>query len=222
MEIIIGLLALIISVILHELMHGVVGNKLGDPTPKLLGRLTLNPIKHIDPIGSIVVPAIFILQSTITGVPFVFGWAKPVPINPMHFKDPRKDMALVALAGPATNFAIAAIAILVYKLIFQNESLLTAFTQGGSNFLGLGILFIANLITINLALAFLNLVPIPPLDGSKILEAFLPESLAMSYEKIAPYGFIILLTLFFIPGPLNLSNILDSLMTATLQFFGLL
>lgn len=222
MEIIIGLLALIISVILHELMHGVVGDKLGDPTPKLLGRLTLNPIKHIDPIGSIVVPAIFILQSTITGVPFVFGWAKPVPINPMHFKDPGKDMALVALAGPATNFALAALAIIVYKLIFQNESLLTAFTQGDSNFLGLGILFIANLITINLALAFLNLVPIPPLDGSKILQAFLPENLAMSYEKVAPYGFIILLALFFIPGPLNLSNILDSLMTATLQFFGLL
>ena len=221
MEIIIGLFALIISVILHELMHGVIGDRLGDPTPRLLGRLTLNPIKHIDPIGSIVVPAVFILQSTITGVPFVFGWAKPVPINPLHFKDPRKDMALVALAGPATNFALAAAAAIIYKLIFQNESLLTAFTQGPS-VLGLGFLFIANLITINLALAFLNLVPIPPLDGSKILQAFLPESLAISYEKIAPYGFFILLALFFIPGPLNLSSILDTLMTATLSFFGLL
>lgn len=222
MEIIIGLLALIISVILHELMHGVVGDKLGDPTPRLLGRLTLNPLKHIDPIGSIVVPAIFILQSTVTGIPFVFGWAKPVPINPLHFKDPRKDMALVALAGPATNFVLAAVAIMIYKLIFQNENLLTAFTQSGSSFLGLGLLFISNMITINLALAFLNLMPIPPLDGSKIVQAFLPENLAISYERIAPYGFIILLALFFIPGPLNLSNILDSLMTATLQVFGLL
>lgn len=222
MEIVLALAALIISVILHELMHGVVGDKLGDPTPRLMGRLTLNPIKHVDPVGSLLIPIFFIIQSQITGIPFVFGYAKPVPINPLHFKDPRKDMALVALAGPATNFAIAALAIFVYKFFFQNEGFIGALSSGNTTLIGLTVLFLANLITINLALAFLNLIPIPPLDGSKIVQAVLPENLAIAYEKIAPYGFFILLALFFIPGPFNLSNLLDSLMKSTLQLFGLL
>jgi len=222
MEIIIPLTALIISVVLHEVMHGFVGNRLGDPTPKMLGRLTLNPIKHLDPWMSVALPALLVL----IGSPIIFGAAKPVPINPIHFKDPRKDMALVALAGPLTNFSLALLGIALFKLIFQSDTFSLMFlTQGISATSPLSwlVLFLSSHITINLVLGFLNLIPIPPLDGSKVLSAFLPEEIAASYERLAPYGIFILFALLLFPlGPLNIGNLLQFLLTTTLRLFGLL
>lgn len=225
MEIIIPLLALIISVVLHELMHGVTGDKLGDPTPGMLGRLTLNPIKHLDPWMSVALPGLLVL----IGSPIIFGAAKPVPINPINFKDPKKDMAIVALAGPLTNLTLAVLSAGVFKLLFQNQTFLNAFlTQGpqaisATTPLSILMLFLTSMVTINLILAFLNLIPIPPLDGSKILQAFLPEEIAASYERMAPYGIFIILALFLFPiGPLSLSNFLSYLLQASLRLLGLM
>ncbi|OGY59050.1 MAG: hypothetical protein A3H06_00285 [Candidatus Colwellbacteria bacterium RIFCSPLOWO2_12_FULL_44_13] len=152
---------LIFSVVVHEVSHGMIAYKLGDQTAKLQGRLTLNPLKHLDPIGSFIVPLVLILLPG----DFVFGWAKPVPYNPYNLKDPKKGGGLIAAAGPLSNFAIAAIFGIVLKLVsisnFGNELLFTAFHY---------------IIWINLLLAVFNLVPIPPLDGSKVLYALLPES----------------------------------------------
>jgi len=160
---IVFIIVLIISIILHEVSHGFMANFLGDPTAKLQGRLTLNPIKHIDPIGSILLPALLIFS----GSKFLFGWAKPVPFNPYNLKrGGRFAEALVALAGPMTNIAIAFFVVLLYKtgLVTQNIAFMAVY--------------------MNVFLAFLNLLPIPPLDGSKILPAFLPKALQVKLEGI--------------------------------------
>jgi Zn-dependent protease len=191
------IIILVFSAVLHEIMHAAVANRLGDPTARLMGRLTLNPIPHLDPIMSVLVPAILILSN----FPILFGAAKPVPVNPIHFKDPKKDMALTALAGPLTNFAIAAIAAQFVKFIP-----LDFYTQ--EIFLWV--------VRINLYLAFLNLVPIPPLDGSKVLAAFLPNDLVRSYLSIQQYGIFILLAFIFLYG-----RALSSLVALSMQLLGL-
>lgn len=216
MQIITGITALIISVVLHELMHGVVADRLGDSTARLLGRITLNPIKHLDPIYSVLVPLLLI----ISGVGIIFGAAKPVPVNPIHFKDPKKDMALVALAGPVTNFVLALVAALLFHLFFQNISL-TQVPVASNPLQELLFFFLLSMITINLILAFLNLIPIPPLDGSKIVSAFLPHHLAASYQSIGSFGIFILLALFFIPGPFSLGIFLEKLLVTSLSLLGL-
>lgn len=183
---IIGLVFFIVilafSIILHEVMHGFVAERLGDPTARRLGRLTLNPIPHIDPVGTILLPAIMILPSLLLGAPIgpVFGWAKPVPVNPLNLREGRKDMALVGLAGPLTNIVIAVVFTVLYH-IFS----LTLFIEP---------------IILNLWLAILNLIPIPPLDGSRFVAAFLPPNLAYQYDSIARYSIFIILILFFVPG----------------------
>ena len=160
---------LILSVVLHEVAHGVSANWLGDPTARLAGRLTLNPLKHLDPFGSIILPAILVLSNT----PFLIGWAKPVPYNPYNFqRGGRWGEAFVAAAGPLTNILLA--------LIF---ALLARFA------LPLGLPFaVAELsffiVLINVMLAIFNMLPIPPLDGSKVLDAFLPLTLRMQYAKV--------------------------------------
>lgn len=187
-----AIVILLFSVILHEVMHGFVALKFGDRTAEKAGRLTLNPIPHIDPIGTILVPLLFILPSIL--VPgssgFIFGWARPVPVNPLNFSDIRKGEFLVSLSGPGANFALAAAAAIIHNII--------------SGPIGLNIDFsilkiLAFTFTINLILGVFNLLPIPPLDGSKIVLSQLPYHLAKEYQKLEPYGFLILLALWFIP-----------------------
>ncbi len=165
-----------ISLAFHEYAHGWVANKLGDPTPKYSGRLTLNPLAHIDPFGTIILPIILFL---IPGV-LPFGWAKPVPINPNHFRNPKKDTMWVSLSGPGSNLLI----VIVMSLILKVNSLPYAFE-----------LILAWLIIINLILATLNLIPVPPLDGSKILAYFLPAKLAYNYSRFQLQGVIALIIL---------------------------
>ncbi len=172
------LLVLLFSVVVHEVSHGLMALELGDHTARLAGRLTLNPLKHIDPIGSVALP---LLLSLIPGG-VVFGWAKPVPYNPYNLKDPKKGGALIALAGPAANVVLALVFALAYR-------------AGG----GFGAVepLIASVIIINIALAIFNLIPIPPLDGSKILFWLLPRGTEAAQAFLERYGFIILLVLIF-------------------------
>jgi len=173
---------LIFSVILHECAHGLVAERCGDPTARQAGRITLNPIPHLDPIGSIFLPGIMILMNLVTGSGFIFGWAKPVPINPYNLNNPKRDMMWIGLSGPATNFAVALFLALVFRLLAISASL------------GATILFYG--VAINLILGFFNLIPIPPLDGSRILSGLLPEKYAYKLSRIEPFGFMILIILF--------------------------
>ncbi|HVZ66864.1 MAG TPA: site-2 protease family protein [Patescibacteria group bacterium] len=203
MEFLIPLVVLIFSAILHEIMHGVVADKLGDPTARLMGRLTLNPIPHIDPFMSILVPALLV----ISGSPIIFGAAKPVPVNPIHFKDPKKDMALVSLAGPLTNLFIAIVAAQFIRFIHPD-------------FVINQILYI--IVLYNLMLGFVNLIPIPPLDGSKVLAAFLPNQLAITYLSIERYGIFILFALLLFPiGGISLGDIISGLILFSVHALGI-
>jgi len=164
---------------IHECAHGYVAYRLGDPTASNLGRLTLNPLKHIDPLG-----VLFFVIAKI-------GWAKPVPVDPRYFKNPRQDMLWVSLAGPGSNFALAVLSTVVVKLLLSLGAglpmaiLLPLIKMAGAS------------IWINLMLAVFNLLPIPPLDGSKILMGLLPPDLAASFARIEPFGFILMLVLFY-------------------------
>lgn len=176
----------LLGIILHEVAHGWVAERCGDPTARELGRLTLNPVPHIDPAGL----AVFGLTS-LSGA-FVFGWAKPVPVDPRNFRNPHRDMMLVALAGPMTNFLLAvifglglwaAVHVLPFAELRTSQVYIFALSslQAG--------------VVINFGLGWLNLLPIPPLDGSKILAYFLPAHLAWRFMELGRYGFVILLAL---------------------------
>ena len=176
---------LIIAFTVHELSHAVTADYLGDPTPRRMGRITLNPLKHLDPIGTLLL--------IIAG----FGWAKPVMINPMNMRgNPRTSMAIVAAAGPISNLLMAAIAAVFFRLG------LVSFVQASGAF-SLSLLM-SEFIWINLILAFFNLIPIPPLDGSKILYALLPSELVYRLRPLEQFGFLILMAVvFFVPAVLN-------------------
>ena len=158
-----GFVVLIFSIVIHEFSHGWMADQLGDPTARFMGRLTLNPIPHIDPMGSVILP-LFLLLS---GSGFIIGWAKPVPYNPYNLKDQKKGPALVALAGPLSNLTIAVIFGVLSRILVA---------QGGVAYAN-EILFFNLIILYNVLLAVFNLVPLPPLDGSKILGAILPQSM---------------------------------------------
>lgn len=185
--IIIKVVTFLLAITLHELGHAWTADKLGDPTARMAGRLTLNPIKHLDFLGTLV----FFSSMLFTG--FAIGWAKPVLVNPFNLKRPRQDMAVVALAGPAANILIAIICSFIYRymrgLVFTPDQtfLLAILTP----------LFylVEYSIMINIMLAVFNLVPVPPLDGSKILAGILSREQANLYSRIEPYGFIILIVL---------------------------
>ncbi len=174
---------ILLAVTVHELAHGYVAYRFGDPTAKNAGRLTMNPIKHLDLVGTLV----FFLTRTI-------GWAKPVPVNPMYFKNPRKDMIWVSLAGPASNIILAIISAMVLRMTLGPLSM----WQSSASYLLKPLLYMAYIsIQINIGLAVFNLIPIPPLDGSKVLMGLLPRDLAIKYEAMEQYGFILILVLVF-------------------------
>jgi len=175
-------LPILFAITLHEAAHGWVANKLGDPTAKSRGRITINPLKHIDPVGTIVVPLFLAMVS-----PFVMGWAKPVPVEPRYFKSPLLDMALVAVAGPVSNFIMAccwAAFILLADSLVSPSSFLVFLAEMGKN----GII-------INIVLMVLNLLPIPPLDGGRVVAGVLPPSLAMPFMQLERFGMVIVLLL---------------------------
>ncbi len=178
-EVIITAPPFLFALTIHEFAHGYVAHRLGDPTAARLGRLTLNPLKHLDPLGTL---AFFLIK---------IGWAKPVPVDPRYFTNPRRDMLWVSLAGPGANLALALASALFAKLIVLVGSGLPA-----SFVMPLLQMTVAS-IWINIMLGIFNLVPIPPLDGSKILQGLLPREIASAYSRLEPYGFIILLVLFY-------------------------
>jgi len=180
-----SIIVLLFSVIVHEVMHGLVALKFGDRTAQNLGRLTLNPIPHIDLFGTVLLPLLLVF----TGSPILFGWAKPVPVNPLNFSNLRKGELFVSAAGIFANFGLAIIAALLYHF-------LNAIPQEVPALIGAILRFTIN---INLVLGVFNLFPIPPLDGSKILLSQLPYNLAKEYEKLDRYGFLILLIFMMIP-----------------------
>ncbi len=190
-QLIISVPALVFAITFHEVSHGYVANRLGDPTARLMGRLTLNPLKHIDPVGTVLLPLIL---TAMGGV--IFGYAKPVPINPLNFRDPKKHMAISAAAGPVTNTLLAIASALILALIimpamnlFQNNMVNAVLTP-----LALMLQFS---IRINLFLAALNLMPVLPLDGGRVMVGLLPHKQAEAFSKLEPYGLIIFFGLIF-------------------------
>ena len=175
---------LVVAVILHEISHGVVALIYGDDTAKRAGRLTLNPLPHIDPLGSVILPAMAVLA----GAP-VLGWAKPVPVNPSKLRDPRRQMLYVGLVGPCTNFALMMLAAIAARAL-----------SGGATGSGIDLYIVFRAFAlVNLFLGIFNLLPIPPLDGSSLIERFLPRNWLPTWWKIRPFGFLILfLGLFYL------------------------
>ncbi len=196
-----SLIVLLFSVIIHELSHGYIAYSLGDPTAKYAGRLTLNPLKHLDFFGSIILPLLLF----IAGSPFLFGWAKPVPINPYNFKDQKYGEIKVSIAGPASNLALAIFFGLILRFI---PDAIIANNQG------IAITF-SYIVAINIWLAIFNLIPIPPLDGSWILFSFLPQKMENVKNFLRQYGIVILVLLILFAGSLwfTITSIIFQLIT---------
>ncbi|OGZ67951.1 MAG: hypothetical protein A3D44_01535 [Candidatus Staskawiczbacteria bacterium RIFCSPHIGHO2_02_FULL_42_22] len=199
---ILSLIVLLFSVIIHELAHGYVAYSLGDPTAKYAGRLTLNPLKHLDPFGSVILPLLLF----IAGSPFVVGWARPVPINPYNFKDQAWGGLKVSIAGPLTNIALA----LFFGLLIRIINISDFFTVVP----GMLIVF-SFIVQINIILAIFNLIPIPPLDGSWILFKFIPYQFEYLKTFLSQYGIFILIFLIFF-------GVLQGLGTVTGLLFGVI
>jgi Zn-dependent protease len=179
------LIPLVIAIVFHEVSHGLVANALGDPTAKQRGRLSFNPLKHVDPFGTVILPMVL----AVTGAP-VFGWAKPVPVVSQRLRNPRYHMILVALAGPGMNLLLAVVAAMLFA------SLVAASPQGPIwAFVGQNLL---NFIVINVFLAIFNLIPLPPFDGGHVVEGLLPRRLAVQFAKLRRYGFPLLIFLLLV------------------------
>ena len=190
--------------------HGFVAERLGDPTARLMGRLTLNPKSHIDPVMSIALPLLLI----ISGSPVIFGAAKPVPVDPFNLRDGRKDMALVSLAGPATNILLAVLGAILIRvwLFIPIDGAVGAFVEW----------FLLKVVQLNLLLAIFNLIPIPPLDGSKIFSLILPDKEAAVYLSFGSIGFFIIFFLLIFPiGGFSLGSVIFNLLTFSEHLLGL-
>jgi Zn-dependent protease len=199
------LIALLVAVTVHEFSHAFAADRLGDPTPRLMGRLTLNPLKHLDPIGTIMLLLVR------------FGWGKPVEFDPYNLRNPRRDSAIISLAGPISNFIVAIVSAIIVHILFSFRlALLT------NSFIGLPIYLIIALlqpiIVLNIILGVFNLIPIHPLDGFKIVEGILPHEYARQWHELEPYGFIFLLFLIFpvFGGVSPISRILSPIINGTL------
>ena len=181
---------LLFSVIVHEVAHGWMALRLGDPTARDEGRITFNPIPHIDPVGSVLLPAILVM----TGASFFLAWAKPVPVNPANFKNPRRDDILVSAIGPISNLVVALVCalgfVLVYHLV-QGGDHDPATVSGYAAEVALNMLSVG--IPLNIVLALFNLIPVPPLDGSHVLASLLPKRLADAYRQVGFFGILVLL-----------------------------
>lgn len=185
-KIAVGIIPVLFAITVHEVAHGWVAYRLGDPTAKMLGRLTLNPIKHIDLVGTIIVPLILLSMGG-----FIFGWAKPVPINWRNLRNKRRDIMLVSIAGPFTNGLMALFWAAIYQLIARSHQAPTDEIMALFLMSQIGVL-------VNIVLMVLNLIPIPPLDGSRVLSSLLPGRWAYHFDRIEPYGFFILIILFYL------------------------
>jgi Zn-dependent protease len=193
-------LPVVFAITLHEAAHGYVAKSFGDRTAEMQGRITLNPLKHIDPVGTILVPGVMILAAKLGGPQFVFGWAKPVPVNFGNLRNPKRDMLWVAAAGPGANLAMAVLWALLLKVAAPGG------VSGSAH-----LLLMAKVgVSVNLVLMALNLLPVPPLDGGRIAVSLLPVHAANAYARLEPYG------LFIIVGLLAF-GVLDNLMAPVLR-----
>jgi Zn-dependent protease len=201
------LIPLVFAIVFHEIAHGWVANAFGDPTARERGRLSPNPIRHVDPIGTVALPLIL----AVTGAP-VFGWAKPVPVVAERMRNPRLHMMLVALAGPGMNLLLAVVAALLLSLVpllLPAAGMVREFVV--ANFV--------NFILINVFLAVFNLLPIPPFDGSHVVEGLLPRPLAARYAKLRPLGFVLLLVLLLlVPMLFPQAHVVDRLVLPPVNF----
>jgi Zn-dependent protease len=192
------ILPLVFAITLHEAAHGWVAKLLGDKTAYLMGRVSLNPLKHIHWFGTVVLPLLMLIISIrTTGTPFVFGWAKPVPLNSANLKNPRRDKAWVAIAGPLSNGVMAFFWGLIAMIAATGLQGSVGFVNETAKFFYSAGLFG---VMINIVLGFLNLIPIPPLDGSRVMSSIIPPRWAYYYDKLEPYGLWILLALIFLGG----------------------
>ena len=184
--IVLWVVPVVFAITLHEAAHGYVARHFGDPTAEALGRITLNPLRHIAPIGTVLVPAMLYLTA---GPQFVFGWAKPVPVNFGNLRHPKRDMLWVAAAGPFANFAMAFLWMLALRLAIGDDAVTS---EGLARMAQIGV-------SVNLVLMALNLLPIPPLDGGRIAVSLLPSRAALAWARLEPFGFIIIVVLMFTP-----------------------
>src|ERR1043165_7900065 len=211
------LIPLIIAIVFHEVSHGLVAKRLGDPTAEERGRLTFNPIRHVDPFGTVILPLLLALSHAP-----IFGWAKPVPVNYRRLRNPRRDMVLVALAGPGMNLLLAVVGALVLAATLSfsyNPDSLTATLIAGNAL---------NFVLINLFLAVFNLLPIPPFDGGHVVQGLLPPAAAQSFAGIGRYSLLVILLLLLVLPALGLnvvghvvSPVVDGLANGLLGLFGI-
>lgn len=205
----IALVPIMLAIVCHEVAHGFIAWRYGDPTARMLGRLTLNPVKHIDLVGSILVPGFLFLSNS----GFLFGWAKPVPVVYENLRNPKRDMIWVAAAGPIVNLILAVLSAVLLRVItgFLNP----ASSADSSRFMVIEpiVLMLAYSIKINLLLAIFNMFPLPPLDGGRVLSGLLPWKQAHMLARIEPYGFMIIMFLIFFTGIFSYIN--------TLMYFGI-
>jgi Zn-dependent protease len=214
LDIILSLIAVFTAIVLHEVSHGYVAFRLGDPTAKQYGRLTLNPLAHIDPIGTILVPVFLVIVNS----PFLIGWAKPVPINPRFFRNPLKGMLYVALAGPAINVVLALSTAIVGRLALLaiSPSFLAYGVGLGANLVRAIFFLLGMFVVYNVILAVFNLIPIPPLDGSRILTYFLPLEGRRVMLALERYGFIILIAIIYLGGLRGLFRLMNGIWNSLL------